>query len=100
MKRQLFDSLGDLELAEACIGPTIQRVRGKDLAVKAHVYTELTPGQRALLMFWVVYGHAQSGMPRFFCELDYLLSQTGFRAELKAGMRFFADDRMLGLLEE
>jgi hypothetical protein len=100
MNRQLFDSLDNLELAEACIEPTIQQVRGKDLTVKARVYAELAPGQRALLMFRILYGHSQNGVTQFYCEIYYLLSQPEMWSELKAGMRFFGDAAMAGFLEE
>ncbi len=100
MKRQLFESLGDIELANACIGPTIEQIRGKDVTVKARVYAQLTIAQRALLMFWVLYGHSQGGVAQFYCEVDYLLSQPEMWPELKAGMRFFGDDAMAELLEE
>jgi hypothetical protein len=100
MKRLLFDSLDDVELGKTCIEPTIQEIRGKDLTVKARVYAQLTIGQRALLMFWVLYGHSQNGVTQFYCEVDYLLSQAEMWSELKAGMRFFGDVAMLGLLEE
>ncbi len=100
MKRQLFESLDDIELGKACIDPTIRQIRGKDVAVKARVYAQLTPGQRALLMFWVLYGHAQGGVARFYCEVDYLLTRAEMWTELEAGMRFFGDAAMAGLIEE
>lgn len=84
MKWQLFDSLDDVELAKVSIEPTIQQIRGKALTVKARVYAQLTIGKRALLMFWILYGHSRNGMTQFFCEVDYLLSEMW--PELKAGM--------------
>ncbi len=96
----MFDSLDDVEFGKACIEPTIQQIRGKDLTVKARVYAQLAIGQRALLMFWILYGHSHNGVIQFYCEVDYLLSQTELWSELKTGMRFFGDDAMLGLLEE
>ncbi len=100
MSRTAFDSLDSAELAWACIEPTIGRMRGKAPEVKKQVYAELTAGQRALLMFWILHGHARHGVIQFYQELAYLLVQTDIWGELKAGMGYFRDDAMLRLVEK
>lgn len=65
MKRTQFNSLDHITLAWKCIEPTIQQIRGKNLNVKSQVYAQLTQGQKALLMFWILYGHTRNGVARF-----------------------------------
>jgi hypothetical protein len=100
MKRQVFDSLEPVALAWACIEPTIQQIYGKDFHVKSQVYAQLTTGQRALLMFHVLYGHTPNGVAEFYSLIPYLPGQSAIWAELKAGMSYFGEDAMLRLLEE
>jgi hypothetical protein len=100
MKRQDFDSLEPVALAWACIEPTIQQIYGKDFQVKSRVYDHLTTGQRALLMFHVLYGHTPNGVAEFYSLIPYLPGQSAIWAELKAGMNYFGEDAMLRLVEE
>lgn len=53
--------------------PTIQQVRGKNFVVKSEVYSHLTTGKRALLMFQMLYGHTSKGVEEFYSHLSYLL---------------------------
>lgn len=99
LKRQMFESLNDISLIWACIEPTIQQIRGKNFTVKSEVYSHLTAGQQALLMFQVLYGHTTRGVREFYSHLSYLLSNKGTWSQLKKGMQFFEAHDMLQLLE-
>lgn len=100
MKRQVFDKLDDISLIWACIEPTIQQIRGKNFAVKSEVSTHLTTGQRALLMFQMLYGHTIKGVAEFYSHVSYLLSKKGVWSELKNGIEYFSDYSMMRLLGE
>lgn len=100
MRREMFESLDNAALAWACIEPTIQQIRGKPVKLKQQVYARLSGGQRALLMFWVLTGHAQHGVLQFYSEVSYLLAQADIWQEMKAGMGYFGADDMVRLIEE
>jgi hypothetical protein len=97
--RQVFDSLEENALIWACIHPLIHEIRGKDPIIKTEVYSSLTKGQRALLMFQILYGHTSGGAAEFF-QMEDLLSIKGIWNELKKSMQYFGDDAMLSLLSE
>ncbi len=98
MKKQLFDWLNDTELGWACLEPAIQKIRGKDNTVKSQVYSELTPGQQALLMFKSLYGHAHS-VAEFYWFASYFLADMKAWPAMKRGIQFFGDEAMLQLYE-
>ena len=100
MNHQVFDSLDEVSLIWACIEPTIQKIRGKNFAIKADAYTHLTIGQQALLMFQILYGHTSIGVTEFYCLIPYLPSKGGIWQELKKGMQHFEDYSMLQLLSK
>lgn len=100
MKRRLFYSLDDASLIWTCIEPTIQQIQGKNFAVKSEVSTHLTAGQRALLMFQMLYGHTHNGVAEFYYHVSYLLSKKGVWSEMKNGMQYFRDYSMMQLLGE
>ena len=95
-----FEALDDISLIWTCIGPTIQQIRGKSFAVKSEVYAPLNPGQRALLMFQILYGHTSNGVEEFYSHLAYLLSNRGVWSQLKKGMQYFGDHGMVQILEK
>ena len=97
--RQVFDSLEENALIWACIHPLIHEIRGKDPIIKIGVYSSLTKGQRALLMFQILYGHTSDSAAEFFGMAD-MLSIKGIWGELQNSMRYFGDDTMLSLLQE
>lgn len=100
MKQKDFETLDDVSLIWACIEPTIQQVRGRSFTIKSEVYTTLTPGQRALLMFQMLYGHTTNGIETFFSHQAYLLSNQGVWSQMKKGMEYFGDHDMSQLLEK
>ena len=100
MKTVVFYSLNDFEIGWACIEPTIQKVRGKDLTIKSQVYNLLTSGQQSLFMFWVLYGHSRKGIVQFYNEMNYLIKNGNIWSELEIGMRYFDDEDMLKVLKE
>lgn len=92
--------MNDVSLIWACIGPTMQQVRGRNFVVKSEIYATLTPGQRALFMFQVLYGHTLYGVEEFYSHFSYLLSNKSFWSQLKKGMQYFEDYAMLQILEQ
>jgi len=100
MKRQMIDSLDDHALPWACIEPVIQQIRGKNFMMKSQVYIQLTTGQRALLMFQVLYGHTHNGIAEFYDHTSYFLAEPGIWDQFKDGMKYFGENTMLQLIEE
>ncbi|OPX81435.1 MAG: hypothetical protein A4E52_02205 [Pelotomaculum sp. PtaB.Bin013] len=72
---------------------------GKDFTVKSKVYEQLTLGQRALLMFWVLYGHAHS-TAEFYWFVSYYISELKVWPEIKSGIQYFGDDAMYRIYKE
>jgi hypothetical protein len=99
VKRKDFEALNDILLIWKCIEPTIQQIRGKNFVVKSEVYSHLTSGQRALLMFQMLYGHTSNGVEEFYTHQSYLLSNKGVWSQLKKGMQYFGDLDMVQILE-
>lgn len=100
MKRKDFKSLEDISLIWACIEPTIQQVRGRNFAVKSEVYATLNRGQRALLLFQMLYGHTATGVDEFYTHMFYLLSNEGVWSQLRKGMQYFGAYDMEQLIEQ
>jgi hypothetical protein len=100
IKRKDFEKLDDISLIWACIEPTIQKVRGRNFTIKSEVYLQLNDGQKALLMFQVLYGHTLHGIEEFYSHLSYLLSNKGMWSQLKIGMRYFGDLNMMQIIEK
>jgi BMFP domain-containing protein YqiC len=100
VKRKDFEALNDVSLIWTCIEPTIQQIRGKNFVVKSEAYASLNPGQRALLMFQVLYGHSSNGIEEFYLHLSYLLSNKEVWSQLKNAMRYFKDYDMAQILEK
>lgn len=100
VNQQAFDTLDDASIIWTCIEPTIQKIRGKNIAIKTDSYADLSAGQRALLMFQIMYGHTSTGVMEFYNLVPYLPSKSGIWQELKKGMQYFGDRSMLQLLSE
>lgn len=100
MDRAAFEALDHAALAWARIESAILRIRGKEPKLKRQVCAELTAGQRALLMFWVLQGHARNGVAQSYQEVAYLLAEADIWRELKASLSYFGDEAMLRLVEE
>lgn len=94
----LFRESDASQLCWACIGPVMQRVRGKDQSVKLGVYRTLTPGQRALFSFWSLHGHAET-RESFYSILLYL-RDLGALPELESGALYFGLDELAQLYRE
>lgn len=95
-----FDSFDDKSLAWECIEPIIEKIRAKNISVKSQVYAQLTIGQQSLLLFWILYGHAQSGILQFFKEIDYILSDTNIWNEMKDKFNRLQNADLLNLILE
>ncbi|NLI92921.1 MAG: hypothetical protein GX434_12210 [Peptococcaceae bacterium] len=100
IERKAFYFLGNPELGWACIEPTIKKIRGKNSTIKTQVYSELTKGQKALLMFRVLYDHARNSEEEFYSWINILLNEPHSWSEIKVGLRYFQDDSMLQFLDE
>jgi hypothetical protein len=100
IKRFDFSSIDDKTLGWICIEPTIQKIQGKDLTIKSQVYAQLTSGQKSLLLFWILYGHASNGIIQLFEEIEYLFSETGIWIEFNKQFKRFGDYSLLNLINE
>jgi hypothetical protein len=98
ISRVKFESLENSELIRACLEPVIRQIRGKNFDIKSGTYAQLNAGQRALLMFWVFYSHAQNGLEQFFGEVGYLLDNPGVFREFTRAMEYFKDCDMRDIL--
>ncbi len=71
---------------------------GKEAAeYRAEFYKLLTPGQRALFMFFTYYDHAIRSPDEFVRISGHYLSAQIFGA-VKKGIAYFRDDKMIELL--
>lgn len=100
VKRKDFKEWNDSLLIWKCIEPTIQQIRGRNFVVKSEAYSRLTKGQRALLMFQMLYGHTSNGVEEFYSHQSYLLSNEGVWSQLKIGMQYLGDCDMVQILEK
>ena len=100
MKRNDFGALDGIPLIWACIEPTIQKIRGKNSTIKSDVYSQLTDGQQALLMFQILYGHTLHGVEDFFFYQSYMLSNKGTWSQMVNGMNYFGASDMVRFLDE
>jgi len=100
MKKQIFESFDDTSLIWACIESSIHPIRGKNFRIKSGFFAGLPAGQKALLMFQVLYGHAANGVTEFYDHLSYLLSKEGVWFELRKGAEYFGNDRLSDLIAE
>jgi hypothetical protein len=99
VKQKDFEEWNDTLLIWKCIEPTILQIRGKNFTIKSEAYSHLTAGQRALLMFQMLYGHTSTGIEDFFSHQSYLLSNQGVWSQQEKGMQYFGDCDMVQLLE-
>ena len=105
MKREAFDALDPGALAWEAIEPAMRAISAKGPAAKSEEFAErfaaqLTSGQRALLLFWVLYGHSRSGITEFYDAIPDMPGQAAVWSKLKTAMRYFNDDTILQLVED
>ena len=93
--KEQFSKLSGFSLGQELIQPIIQKVRGQRIEIKRAVYEVLTPGQKSLFAFWVMYGHTGSGWLQFFQEGLYIGGYEQFLPMIKAGFRHINDLAML-----
>jgi hypothetical protein len=79
--------------------PTFEQIRGKSPAVKNDAIAQLTPGQKALCMFRVMYDHSKNSASEYYAWMAYLQEQPGYWGEVTGGVHFFDDQPMLELLD-
>lgn len=94
--REKFFSLSDFSLGRELIQPVIDQVMGKNIQKKKEIYARLTPGQKTLFGFWVLYGHIQSGW------FDYLFyGEYGpYLPMIKTGLHPINDTKLLENIAE
>ena len=71
IKLKDFETLNASALIWTCIEPTIHKIRGKNFVVKSEAYSQLNAGQRALLMFQILYGPTSTGVGEFYAHKSY-----------------------------
>ncbi|GGF79626.1 hypothetical protein GCM10010912_25780 [Paenibacillus albidus] len=100
MNQTDWKGLTDERLGAACMEPTFQRIRGKSPEIKTEVISHLTPGQKALCMFRVMYDHAKPSPAEYYAWISYMMDLPGYWSGVMEGLRFFGDANMIGMLEE
>ncbi len=95
MSEERFTGLSGFDLGQVLIQPAIQQARGRRLETKQIVYDCLTPGQKSLFAFWVLYGHTRSGWLPFFQEGAYIGGYEQFLPMIKAGLRHINDQALV-----
>ncbi|MEM8532222.1 MAG: hypothetical protein AAGF95_15360 [Chloroflexota bacterium] len=83
ISNERFLALNGYALGQELINPAILQIRGQNLEKKRAVYETLTPGQKSLFAFWIIYGHTQSGWLRFFWEGLYVGGYEQFLPMIK-----------------
>jgi hypothetical protein len=100
MKRQTFDSLDDVALANACIEPTIQWLHEKISRVNTNFLMELTPGQQALFLFRVFHDRVGSTASDLHFWVSHIQTEEKMWRGTQGVLRYFGDEAMLQLLQE
>jgi hypothetical protein len=100
IRRTTFGTLDARSLAWLCIEPAIQLTRAKNISIKSQIYNQLTAGQQALYMFWVLYGHGGNGVIQFYAQIEYLLAQVDIWSQLRDAFTRFGDNKMVQLVGE
>ncbi|MBO9130729.1 hypothetical protein [Bacillus sp. 165] len=100
MKRELFDSLDDDSLGQACFKPIIEAYKiEQTLGNDSKVYEKLTAGQQALFMFRVYFNHVRKSLADFHWWNSYFMAKPERWLGIKEGLCYFGDRDMLHLLE-
>jgi hypothetical protein len=95
ISKESFLTLRGYELDQELIRLPILQVRGQSLEKKKQVYETLTPGQKSLFAFWVMYGHTQMGWLQFYLSGSYIGGYEQFLPMIKAGLKHIDDTAML-----
>lgn len=95
LSKEQFVALSGFDLGHVLIQPAIQQARGQRLEKKSDVIHQLTPGQRSLFAFWVMYGHTGTGWLQFFRDYQYQGSYEPYLLMIKAGLGRLNDESML-----
>ena len=98
--KERFLALNGYALGQGLINPAILQVRGQNLKKKRAVYETLTPGQRSLFAFWILYSHTQSGWLRFFWEGLYVGGYEQFLPMIKADLAHIHAQALLAHIVE
>lgn len=86
MKHINFQKLTDSELILLCNEPVLCKIRGKSPEIKSQVIAGLSQARRSLLLFQVLYGHADQGIQNFFAHISYLLESLDVWAALQSAI--------------
>ncbi|MGC5328571.1 hypothetical protein [Brevibacillus sp. SYSU BS000544] len=100
MKKVVFDSMSDEELAWEVMKPILLPLRGQSPAVKTKVFKELSADQQSLFMIRVLYDHACDSVVEYYCWIAHLLSESNTWEAVKKGVRSFGALNMLAVLEK
>lgn len=100
LSKERFESLSGFELSQELINLPILQVRGQPLEQKRDVYAQLTPGQKALFAFWVLYGHTKMGWLQFYLEGLYVGGYDQFLPMMKAGLQHVQAQALLANIAE
>lgn len=100
MKRQEMNRLDDESLIWACMEPIMTQTAGKEPAEQAKLLSSLNDAQRAMFLFQIFYGHADSGLAILYDRMDALMDKADLWTGVEIGLLYFNDEPMLEVLKE
>ena len=105
LKKQDFELLAS-DLSQKCFTPLIHLYKmgvsneTNTTQFKEQFYEQLSPGQRALFMFYAYFNHANQSRLEFYWWSAYYYAQPKSWLALKASAKYFEDESMLALLKK
>ncbi|WP_438431607.1 hypothetical protein [Gorillibacterium sp. sgz500922] len=92
----------ELQSAEAswlCVKPFLLQVRGKSQSVKNEMYRSLSPGQKALFLFYSYHNHTDT-LEGFFWFTGYHVLELKAWDGIRTGLRFLGESALADDLDE
>lgn len=96
MKHEAFQQSG---ISWKVIEPIITQIKGKNMQVKTEMYKQLTPGQRAVFLFYTYHNHIRSAA-EFYWYAAYNIGDIKAWPALKRDILLFDNKDMVSLYEE
>lgn len=102
MNKSIFDNANDEKLFKMAIEPIAKQMHSRfGPRYKFTLYKELTKGQKAAFMFWILYYHSSIEIFQFYTWIPYMrYSSQNYWNELIAGMNLLNCDKMLQFITE
>lgn len=86
-------------LAWLSIEPYTQEIRGKDPKSKRALFEQLSSGQKAIFMFYVLHNHVESP-EQYYWFASYYVGELQLWPALLRGMEYLRDEQMLAVYKQ